>query len=196
MKAYGCLIFMLLTISTVVFAQEKSNAKWCEVAGNYVVVEDRLFNYIKSFTNDAGRRHFLFAIAMVESGMNPYSPGGSCGEIGMMQVLPATGRFVSRLNGKQLDLNKVEGNIFSSLHYIDFIIAQMDKHCPKSMELDFRIQMAAAAYNGGAGHLSKGCTLNCYNKSARRYSKRFLKWWRKKYTSKTNYEKNIKRLRN
>jgi hypothetical protein len=157
--------------------------QWCHVNGAYVVVDDDLFRYIAKFTHDKGRQHFLYTVAMVESGMNPYSSRGSSGEFGMMQVLPGTGAFVSRLNKKHFDVSKVEGNIYSSLSYLNFILSEIDKNCHRTLSLEETVALAAAAYNGGAGHLSKGCSLSSFNKKARSYSRKFMYFWQKSYVS-------------
>ena len=158
------------------------------VDGDYVIVDDDLFNYIAEFTKDSGKRHFLYTIAMVESGMDPYSKRGECGEFGMMQVMPATGSFLSNLRGEKLHLDKVRGNIFSALDYLHFIIDKIDQHCPANMPLDDMVQIAAAAYNGGAGHISKGCEITSFNSAAQGYSRRFLLWWKMQYMSRSTYE--------
>jgi membrane-bound lytic murein transglycosylase MltF len=166
---------------------ESQQKIWCEVKENTVLVEDSLFNYIKDFTHDKGRRHFLYTVAMVESQMNPYSGNGSFGEIGMMQVLPDTGDFVSRIDKSSYDLKTVRGNIFASLGYLNFILEQMDVHCSQSLSLEEQVKLAAAAYNGGAGHLAKGCSLQAYNLNARRYADRFMRFWEKNYMPRSMY---------
>lgn len=65
------LIFLLLT-PVVVYAGDSSRS-WCEVTDEYIVVEDKLFDSIVSFTENKGKRHFLYTVTMVELRMNPYS---------------------------------------------------------------------------------------------------------------------------
>ena len=169
--------------------REGAKQRWCEVTDEYVVVDDKLFNYIISFTKNKGKRHFLFTVAMVESKLNPYSQKGSSGELGMMQVLPKTGEFLQRLKKQKLDVSTVKDNVYAALFYLDFILKKINKYCPVNMSLDFKVQMAAAAYNGGTGHLAKGCSVASYNASARSYSRRFLKFWNRNYISRSGYEK-------
>ncbi|MEA3545469.1 MAG: transglycosylase SLT domain-containing protein, partial [Thermodesulfobacteriota bacterium] len=181
------LILLLMASADVVEAE--TGQRWCEVTDDYIVVDDKLFNYVKSFTKNKGKRHFLYTVAMVESRMNPYSQRGSSGEFGMMQVMPKTGEFLERLKKQKLDVSTVKDNVYAALFYLDFILEKINKHCPGNMSLDFKVQMAAAAYNGGAGHLSKGCSLESYNALARGYSRKFLKYWNRKYISRSSYEK-------
>ncbi|MEA3466240.1 MAG: transglycosylase SLT domain-containing protein [Thermodesulfobacteriota bacterium] len=181
-----------LTLPTAVSGKKIQPQQWCSVVDDYVVVEDKLFNYIKKFTPNGGKRHFLYTVAMVESRMNPYSAGGSFGELGMMQVLPDTGSFVSRRAGKNYDLTKVRGNIYASLEYLDFILAKIDQHCPPSFPLDDKVELMAAAYNGGAGHIAKGCSLKHYNCNARKYAQRFMGFWKKKYTARSYFKNQTK----
>lgn len=150
-------------------------------------MEDSLFNYIKQFTPDKGRRHFLYTVALVESQMNPYCGKGGFGEIGMMQVLPDTGDFVSSLDRSSYNLNTVRGNIYASLGYLNFILEEMKTHCTRSLSLEEQVELAAAAYNGGAGHLSKGCSLHAYNSNARSYARRFMRFWNKSYMPRSGF---------
>jgi len=187
------LVFILLLLILLMFPAIVVGSggveNWCEVTDDYVVVEDTLFSYIMSFTKNKGKRHFLFTVAMVESKLNPYSQKGSSGEIGMMQVLPQTGEFLERLKKQQIDLSTVKDNVYAALFYLDFILKKIDQYCPDNLSLDAQVQIAAAAYNGGAGHLAKGCSVASYNASARRYSRNFLNYWKRNYINRSSYEK-------
>ena len=184
------MLMLLLLPSTG--AGGNAGKQWCEVKDDYIVVADKLFNYIISFTKNKGKRHFLLTVAMVESRLNPYSQRGSSGELGMMQVLPQTGEFLERLKKQKLDVSTVKDNVYAALFYLDFILEKIDKYCPGNLSLDSQVQMAAAAYNGGVGPLANGCLVESYNASARSYSRKFLKYWNRNYISRSGYEKRRK----
>ena len=184
-------LFLLLIIPSTVVG--KGGVKrWSEVTDDYIIVDDKLFNYIKSFTKNKGKRHFLFTVAMVESRLNPYSQKGSCGEIGMMQILPTTGKFLEKLKKKKIDVSTVRDNIYAALFYLDFILDEINDHCPGNLSLNSKVRMVSAAYNGGTGHLSKGCSIESYNASARGYSEKFVNYWNRSYISRSSYEKQYK----
>lgn len=64
---------------------------------------------------------FVKAVAWQESGWNP-TVRSSAGAIGVMQVLPDTGRFVSRsLVGRALDLHDPADNIEAGVAFLDYL---------------------------------------------------------------------------
>ena len=64
---------------------------------------------------------FIKAIAMMESGWNN-SVVSSAGAVGIMQVLPSTGEFVSTyLVGRPLNLRDPEDNITAGVAYVDYL---------------------------------------------------------------------------
>ena len=64
---------------------------------------------------------FIKAIAMQESGWNQ-SARSSAGAIGVMQVMPATGEYISRyLVGRNLDLTNTQDNITAGVAYISHL---------------------------------------------------------------------------
>ena len=67
------------------------------------------------------RPAFIKAIAMQESGWNQ-SARSSVGAVGVMQVLPSTGEWVSRyLVGRQLDINNTQDNITAGVAFIAYL---------------------------------------------------------------------------
>ena len=109
-----------------------------------------------------------------------------------MQVIPKTGEFLERLKKQKLDISTVKDIVYAAFFYLDFIPEKIDEYCPENISLNTKVQVAAAAYNGGVRHLSKGCSVDSYNISTRSYAKRFLKYWSRNYISRSSYEKQHK----
>lgn len=63
---------------------------------------------------------FVKALAWQESGWNPATQSHA-GAIGVMQVLPDTGRFVSGLVGRPLDLADPADNIEAGVAFLDYL---------------------------------------------------------------------------
>ncbi|WP_052666954.1 lytic transglycosylase domain-containing protein [Nitriliruptor alkaliphilus] len=64
---------------------------------------------------------FVKAVAWQESGWNPRAVS-SAGAIGVMQVMPETGRFVSReLVGRDLDLEDVHDNVTAGVAFLQHL---------------------------------------------------------------------------
>lgn len=80
------------------------------------------------------------AIAFKEGGLRMNAPRGSSGEIGMMQVMPATGKG---MGFSEKDLSDPKKNIDAGIKYLKQALS----------ETDGDTKLAAAYYNGGPGAL-------------------------------------------
>ena len=80
------------------------------------------------------------AIAFKESGLRMNAPRGSSGEIGIMQVMPATGKG---MGFSEQDLSDPQKNIEAGVKYLKQALS----------ETDGDTKLAAAYYNGGPGAL-------------------------------------------
>lgn len=67
-------------------------------------------------------RHLALAIAWQESGWQQ-DVRSSAGALGIMQVLPSTGRWVSRaLVGRSLDIRRAHDNVVAGVTYLDWLL--------------------------------------------------------------------------
>lgn len=88
----------------------------------------------------------ILAFIIVESHLDPAAIS-SKGALGLMQILPSTGRYIAKLSGFQWagsgDLRSVENNITYGTWYYDYLLHHYDGN-----EL-----LAIAAYNWGPGRI-------------------------------------------
>ena len=81
---------------------------------------------VEQLLEQAAARHgfspgFIKAIAMMESGWNQ-SARSSAGAVGVMQVMPDTGTFISTyLVGRPLDITRTEDNIEAGVAYVAYL---------------------------------------------------------------------------
>lgn len=98
--------------------------------------------------DDIARKALVHAIIKKESnfGLNALS---GVGAIGLMQIMPDTGRYIARQRGFQFSMRKLKTdwkyNIVSGSFYIDMLLEKFNNSYP----------LALASYNGGAGNVTK-----------------------------------------
>ncbi len=97
--------------------------------------------------------NLLALVILVESGGNPVvsSPRGA---IGLMQIMPATGREIARQLGI---IGHVDARLFDPAYNIDFgayyLARQLSRF--RTTNATVTVERAAAAYNGGPGRLAR-----------------------------------------
>jgi len=86
-----------------------------------------------------------------ESAFNPNAVS-SCGAIGLMQIMPATGQY---LGVSRAGLFEPETNLKAGITYLK----QQYDHFPEIPEREERLKFALASYNGGRGYINRAIAL-------------------------------------
>jgi soluble lytic murein transglycosylase len=91
---------------------------------------------------------FILGIMRQESAFQP-TIGSRVGAQGLMQIMPATGRYIARLTGRsykgQTDLHNPSVNIAMAQDYLNYL----------TNKLGGNLLLVAAAYNGGIGNVQR-----------------------------------------
>lgn len=117
-----------------------------------------LFPLAEDWSPDGGWKYdraLMLGIMRQESAFNPQI-GSRVGAQGLMQIMPATGKYIARLTGQPLpdraDLHDPSTNLALAQSYLKYL----------SGKLDGNQMLVVAAYNGGIGNvqrwLSRGVT--------------------------------------
>ncbi len=86
-----------------------------------------------------------------ESAFNPKAIS-SCGAIGLMQIMPATGQYLGVSREK---LFEPEANLKAGITYLK----QQYDHFPEIPAREERLKFALASYNGGRGYINRAIAL-------------------------------------
>ncbi len=93
-------------------------------------------------------RAFMLGLMRQESAFQP-TIGSRVGAQGLMQIMPATGRYIAGMTGRnykgQADLHNPAMNMAMAQDYLNYL----------SKRLDNNLLMVAAAYNGGIGNVQR-----------------------------------------
>jgi soluble lytic murein transglycosylase len=93
-------------------------------------------------------RAFMLGLMRQESAFQP-TIGSHVGAQGLMQIMPATGRYIAGMTGRkyrgQADLHNPEVNLAMAQDYLNYL----------SRRLDNNLLLVAAAYNGGIGNVQR-----------------------------------------
>ncbi|TDT61189.1 lytic transglycosylase domain-containing protein [Fonticella tunisiensis] len=90
----------------------------------------------------------VYSLIKVESKFNPYAKS-SKGAIGLMQITPQTGRYISKLIGEKEFNADTLYDPDTNVRYGCFYISKLYK------DFDGNIDIILAAYNGGEGNVRK-----------------------------------------
>ena len=86
-----------------------------------------------------------------ESAFDPKAVS-SCGAVGLMQIMPATGQYLGVSRDKLFD---PESNLKAGIAYLK----QQYERFPEIPEKQERLQFALASYNGGRGYINRAIAL-------------------------------------
>ena len=115
-------------------------------------MSDRYDEIIKRWAQERGLPWMLVkAQVRQESAFDPEAIS-SCGAIGLMQVMPATGRD---MGFSEADLHDPEKNIEAGTRYLKI---QYD-HFPEIPDRSERLKFSLGAYNGGRGYINRALML-------------------------------------
>ena len=95
--------------------------------------------------------HLIKCQIRQESAFNPEAVS-SCGAVGLMQIMPATGQHLGVSREKLFD---PETNIQAGIAYLK----QQYERFPEIPEKRERLQFALASYNGGRGYINRAIAL-------------------------------------
>lgn len=141
MNKKGTVIILLFVI--VILLGYEANTHYFLKVFYPLKYKDEILYYSKQYNVDP---YLVFAVAKSESGFKPDAVS-SKNAIGVMQILPDTGLWVSKNIGIKGFSDKMlfnpNYNIQIGTWYLSYLLRQFDNN----------IQLAVAAYNGGSGNV-------------------------------------------